>query len=142
MLPVIGMLADAVWQVGKRLQALGGDHDVGADPPVGAVARGGHRDRRIGGVEHGGMLRPPPRGRQRSHPPDHVLQIRASLHRAARLPSRPADAIQTIEAFSARLCQQLDLEALSAELLAVVDQTMAPTQAWLWQRPPPGTAGR
>lgn len=31
MFPAIGMLADAVWQVGKRLQALGGDHEVGAD---------------------------------------------------------------------------------------------------------------
>jgi hypothetical protein len=28
-----------------------------------------------------------------------------------------------------------DLDALAAELLAVVDQTMRPTQAWLWLRP-------
>ena len=27
-------------------------------------------------------------------------------------------------------------------VLAVVDQTMQPTQAWLWQRPPPEPAGR
>ena len=42
----------------------------------------------------------------------------------------------------ARLRQQVDLDTLTGELLAVVDQTMQPTQAWLWQRPPPGPAGR
>jgi hypothetical protein len=47
-----------------------------------------------------------------------------------------------IEAFGARLRDQVDLDTLTGELPAVVDQTMAPTQAWLWQRPPPGTAGR
>jgi hypothetical protein len=45
------------------------------------------------------------------------------------------DAAQTIAAFSARLRQQIDLDTLAAELLAVVDQTMQPTQAWLWLRP-------
>jgi hypothetical protein len=39
MFPAIGVLSDAVRQVGKRLQALGGDHDVGANVPVGVVAR-------------------------------------------------------------------------------------------------------
>jgi hypothetical protein len=53
------------------------------------------------------------------------------------------DAARTIEAFSARLRQQVDLDTLTAELLAVVDQTMQPTQASLWLRPqaPSGTAG-
>ena len=50
-------------------------------------------------------------------------------------------AARVIAAFSARLRDQVDLDALHGELLAVVDQTMQPTQAWLWQRPPPG-AGR
>jgi hypothetical protein len=49
---------------------------------------------------------------------------------------RRHDAAHAIEAFSTRLRDQLDLDTLSAELLAVVDQTMQPTQAWLWLRPP------
>ena len=51
---------------------------------------------------------------------------------------RRYDAANTIAAFSARLRQQLDLEALTAELLAVVDQTVEPTTAWLWLRPSAG----
>ena len=45
------------------------------------------------------------------------------------------NAVQTIEAFSARLREQVDLDTLSVELLAVVDQTMQPTTASLWLRP-------
>jgi hypothetical protein len=48
---------------------------------------------------------------------------------------RRYDAAQTIAAFSARLRQQVDLDTLTVELLAVVDQTMQPTQASLWLRP-------
>jgi len=38
---------------------------------------------------------------------------------------------QTIAAFSGRLREQVDLDTLTAELLAVVDQTMQPTRASL-----------
>ena len=48
---------------------------------------------------------------------------------------RRYNASQTIQAFSARLRQQVDLEVLTAELLAVVEQTMQPTQVSLWLRP-------
>jgi hypothetical protein len=47
---------------------------------------------------------------------------------------RRHDAARTIEAFSARLREQVDLDTLSAELLSVVDQTMQPTQLSLWLR--------
>jgi hypothetical protein len=45
------------------------------------------------------------------------------------------DAAGTIEAFSARLRDQVDLDTLAAELLAVVDQTVQPTRSSLWLRP-------
>jgi len=41
-----------------------------------------------------------------------------------------------VAAFAARLREQVDLDALSVELLAVVDQTVQPTRASLWLRPP------
>jgi hypothetical protein len=55
---------------------------------------------------------------------------------------RRHDAAQMIEAFGTRLRDQVDLDTLTGELLAVVDQTMQPTQASLWLRlqGPPTTA--
>jgi hypothetical protein len=47
------------------------------------------------------------------------------------------DAATTIAAFSVRLRDQVDLDTLSAEFLAVVDQTVEPTKASLWLRPSP-----
>jgi hypothetical protein len=51
---------------------------------------------------------------------------------------RRYDAARTVAGFATRLRQQVDLDALAAELLAVVDQTMQPSQASLWLRPPAG----
>jgi hypothetical protein len=48
---------------------------------------------------------------------------------------RKFDAAKTVEAFSVRLRDEVDLDALSGVLLAVVDQTIQPTRASLWLRP-------
>jgi hypothetical protein len=50
---------------------------------------------------------------------------------------RKYDAVRTVEAFSVRLRDEVDLDTLSAELLAVVEQTIQPTRASLWLRPAP-----
>ncbi len=47
---------------------------------------------------------------------------------------RRYDAARTVEGFAARLRDQVDLDALHGELLAVVDQTVQPTRASLWLR--------
>jgi hypothetical protein len=56
---------------------------------------------------------------------------------------RRYDAARTIAAFGGRLRQQVDLDTLTGELLAVVEETMQPTRASLWLRPqaPAGTVG-
>ncbi|HEX8134482.1 MAG TPA: hypothetical protein VF880_13785, partial [Actinomycetes bacterium] len=54
-----------------------------------------------------------------------------------RFDRRRYDAGRTIQAFSARLRQQVDLDTLTAELVAVVDHTVQPTRSWLWLRPSP-----
>jgi hypothetical protein len=49
---------------------------------------------------------------------------------------RKYNAAKTIEGFSARLRDQVDLDTLATELLAVTDTTMQPTTVSLWLRPP------
>ena len=51
---------------------------------------------------------------------------------------RRYDAAQTIEVFSSRLREEIDLDTLTGELCAVADQTMEPRSVSLWLRPVAG----
>jgi hypothetical protein len=54
---------------------------------------------------------------------------------------RRHDTARIIEGFGTRLRHQVDLDTLTTDMLEVVDQTMQPTRASLWLRPPaPSTA--
>jgi hypothetical protein len=65
-------------------------------------------------------------------------RIQAAVDR--RFNRRHYDAAKTIEGFSARLRNEVDLHTLSAEILTVVHRTMEPTTASLWLRPAAGRA--
>jgi hypothetical protein len=67
-------------------------------------------------------------------------RIQATVDR--RFNRRRYDAARTIEQFSSRLHQQIDLSTLTAELLAVADRTVEPKMVSLWLRPPMERSGR
>jgi hypothetical protein len=63
-------------------------------------------------------------------------RVQAAVDR--RFDRRRYDGARTVAAFSARMRDEVDLDTLSSELLAVVDLTVQPTGVSLWIRPGSG----
>lgn len=59
-------------------------------------------------------------------------RIRGRVDR--RFDRRRYDAERTIEAFAARLREQIDIGAIEGELCTVVDRTLQPTSVWVWTK--------
>jgi hypothetical protein len=104
-----GVYAGTVLVLG---QVFGG---VGRDPPSWAVA--------VATLAVAALFQPTRR------------RIQQAVDR--RFNRRKYNAAKTVEAFSSRLRDEVDLDALAVDLLAVADQTMQPTTVSLWLRPAP-----
>jgi hypothetical protein len=109
-----------------------GSAPVGPSAPVGDRRRRRHGAAPVAAtVARGRWTRAPWPSRGRSAPAPSAAPYR-----------RRHDAARTIAAFGTRLRDQVELDTLTGELLAVADQTMQPIRASLWLRPPAAPAGR